>query len=57
MYTMDKSLLTPKQAADRLGFTNVRTLHTWVAAGKLKPVKLNARVFRYRKDDVGRWVK
>jgi excisionase family DNA binding protein len=58
MDTMDKSpMLTPAEAARALGFTNVRTLHNWVRQGKLKPVKLNARVFRYRRDDVRRWVK
>lgn len=43
--------LTTEEAAVRMGVTP-RTVRRWVASGLLRPIRPEARVWRYREDDV-----
>lgn len=49
-------LLTPKQAADYLGFT-LAALAAWRSrGGGPRFVKINGRVCRYRQEDLDSWI-
>lgn len=44
-------LLSTGEAADRLG-VSTRTLFRWIDAGKVKPVRMSARLFKIKASDV-----
>jgi excisionase family DNA binding protein len=56
-HALDNLLLTEKQAARLLGFSE-RTLQAWrVRGGGPRFVKVSARCVRYRQDDLDEWVR
>lgn len=50
-----QAYLTPQEVARRLG-VSLRTVYAWLAAGKLKRVKLSRRAVRVRPEDFERFV-